>query len=85
MLRKMMKGGYRRKEGDEEFGYVYTNYDVLRICVTDDIAAFAQQQQRTYLAHRARKPNISLTKRLLFNRDKYTKPGKQYTLEDIVL
>ena len=85
MLRKMMKGGYRRKKGDNEFGYVYSNSDVIRICKTEDISAFVQRQQKTYLAHLARKPNSSLTKRLLFNNDKYTKPGKQYTLEDIVL
>jgi hypothetical protein len=85
MLRKMVKGGYRRKKGEEEFHYVYTNNDIVRICGTEDIAVFVQRQQKKYLAHLARKPNSSLTKRLLFNSDKYTKPGKQYTLETIVL
>ena len=58
MLRKMIRDGYKRRvETENEFSYVYSNEDVLRICKTGSIAEFIQKQQIKYLAHIARCPN----------------------------
>ena len=84
MLRKMVKGGYRRKE-ETDFHYVLSNDDLHKICHTENIETFVGRQQKKYLAHIARKPNLSMVKRLLFNDNKHTKPGRQTTLENVVL
>ena len=84
MLRKMVKGGYRRKK-DSEFHFVLTNSDIHNICQTTNIEQFISQQQTQYLAHLARQSNATITKKLLFNDDKYTKRGKQITLESAVM
>ena len=49
MLRKMVKGGYKRKTG--EWSFVYTNEDLKRICGTVDLIQFVKTQQRNYAAH----------------------------------
>jgi hypothetical protein len=84
MLRKMVKGGYRRKRGTE-WNFVLTNNDLHNICGTEDISDYTARQQRKYLAHLARQPNSILTKKLLFNSNDATKPGRQSTLERRVL
>ena len=84
MLRKMVKGGYRRKK-ETEFHFVLSNSDLHSICQTEDVSEFTKRQQRKYLAHLARQPNSTLTKQLLFNSNKTTKRGKQSTLESTVL
>ena len=84
MLRKMVKGGYRYKK-DAEFHFVLTNANLYNICKTITINEFVKRQQRKYLAHLARQPNATLTKKLLFNNNKATRPGRQLTLESKVL
>ena len=84
MLRKMVKGGYRRKNGTE-WKFVLSNSDLHNICGTENIGEFVKRQQRKYLAHLARQPNSALTKKLLFNCNTATKPGQQSTLESRVL
>ena len=87
MLRKMIRDGYKRRmETENDFSYVYSNKDVLRICKTESIAEFIQKQQIKYLAHIARFPNNTIIKRLLFADVKNTKRGRPIlTLEDRVL
>ena len=87
MLRKMIRDGYKRRvETENEFSYVYSNEDVLRICKTGSIAEFIQKQQIKYLAHIARCPNNTIIKRLLFADVKNTKRGRPIlTLENRVL
>ena len=84
MLRKMVKGGYRRKS-ETEWNFQLTNNDLHNICKTEEINAFVLRQQKKYLAHLARQPNWALSKRLLFNDNKSRKPGPQTTLENMVL
>ena len=84
MLRKMVKGGYRRKK-DTEWNFVLSNSDLHTICGTEDINEFTARQQRKYLAHLARQPNSTLTKKLLFNSNEASKPGRKSTLESRVL
>ena len=83
MLRKMIKGGYRRKSN--EWSFVLTNDDLHNICETETIEAYVSRQQQKYLAHIARQSNTTLTKRLLFNSEHSRKPGPKLTLESNVL
>jgi len=50
MLRKLVRNGCKK----EEFRYVMTNNEILRLCRTDDIPTFVSKQQTSYLAHFAR-------------------------------
>ena len=84
MLRKMIKGGYRRKQGTE-WKYVYRNDDLHEICKTEEVTIFTARLQKQYLAHLARQENVCTTKRLLFNSNMATKPGRAHTLETAVL
>ena len=73
-------------ETENDFSYVYSNEDVLRICKTGSIEDFIRKQQVKYLAHIARCPSNTLIKRLLFADVKTTKRGRPIsTLEDRVL
>ena len=80
----MVKGGYRRKN-EIEFQYTLSNDDLRKICRTEKIESYVARQQKKYLAHIARKSNLSMVKRLLFNDNKYTKRGRQTTPEEVVL
>ena len=84
MLRKMVKGGYRRKPGTE-WSFVFRNEDLHTICGTEDVSIFTAHQQKKYLAHLSRQPNTCMTKRLLFNSNEATKTGRTSTLERTVL
>ena len=80
MLRKMIKGGYRRKTNNE-WSFGLSNKDPHNICGTENMDIYVGRQQQKYLAHIARQPNNALTKRLLFNCDESRKPGPKLTLE----
>ena len=47
MLRKMVKGGYRRKSNSCSF--VLTNKEILKICKTENIDDYSSRVQRNYL------------------------------------
>ena len=64
MLRKMVKGGYRRKPGS--FSYVLTNVDILRRCNTESIVKFIAKQQRSYVIKVIKGENSKMMKRLMF-------------------
>ena len=82
MLRKMVKGGYRRKPGS--YCYELSNSDILRRC-TESIHQFIARQQRNFTAHVIRGENQKMTKRLLFNDNITKKPGRHITLYKTVL
>ena len=63
-LRRMMKGGFARKENS--FGYKYTNEKVLKICKTQDASKFCQIRHCKFLAHVTRSPNNTPQKQWLF-------------------
>ena len=84
MLRKMIKGGYRRKTNNE-WSFALSNKDLHNICGAENMDIYVGRQQQKYLAHIARQPNNALTKRLLFNCDESRKPGPKLTLESNVL
>ena len=95
MLRKMIRDGFREKNTREQnndpdqehnFSYILTNENVLNICKTENVNKYVSTQQAKYLAHLARQPNNTLTKRLLFNDNKNIKRGRPFvTLEQQVL
>ena len=75
MLRKMIRNGFRRKE--DQWSYVWTNEAILKLCRTETVKIFVSCQQRKYLAHLIRCDDNSLIKRLLFNNDRNTRPGRR--------
>ena len=83
MLRKMVRGGYRRKIGT--YHYELSNSDILQKCKTEDIYQFIARQQRNFIAHVIRGENNRMTKRLLFNNDATKKPGRRISLYMTVL
>ena len=83
MIRKMVRGGFRRKEGS--YSYVITNEVLLQKCNTESMVKYIRRQQRNFLAHIVRKSDTSITKLLLFNNNKSIKQGRKVTLYDSVL
>ena len=68
-LRKMIRGGYRKKkddDGEESFAFVYTNSDIQNIVKTPPLRDFIAVQYLSYFAHICRKENDDPTKRALF-------------------
>ena len=82
ILRKMIKGGFRRKR--DSWSFALTNEDILRLCNTEDIESFIRRQQRNYLAHVIRHDDASISKRLTFNDDP-RRPGRSTTMKTMVL
>ena len=83
MLRKMVKGGYRRKEGT--YSYVLSNSDILKRCNTETIHQFVLRQQRNFVAHVIRGENDRTTKRLIFNNNIFVKQGRHSSLYKTVV
>ena len=83
MLRKMVRGGYKRKDG--EWGYKITNEQLITMCKTESISSFVERQRKRYLAHVIRLPNKSITKRTMFNSDKTVVPGNHTSFLQSVL
>lgn len=78
-LRRMIKGGFRRKkgtDGSDTFKYYYTNEMLHGICKSQDICIFIKTQQTKYTYHVIRSDWSNSSKRLLFNADKYKKRGR---------
>ena len=77
MIRKMVRGGYKRKK--DEWGYKLTNQNLLDLAKTEAISAFIERQRKRYLAHVIRRPNTSMIKRVMFNADLSNVPGRHTT------
>ena len=77
MLRKMIRGGYARKE--EGWGFKMTNEELLERCQTRTITEFTEGLKRSYLAHVIRLPNTSIAKRIAFNANHAVRPGRPAT------
>ena len=76
-LRRMIRGGFKRKEGESnEFSLKINNAKLHRLCGTRDVSHFIQEQQCNYAAHIVRTASDRSTKKLMFNTDKYTKAGR---------
>ena len=68
-LRKMVRGGYRRKRGNDggdNFAFFYTNKDLEHIIKTPPLRDFMCVIYLKYVAHICRSPNTSLVKKSMF-------------------
>ena len=83
MLRKMVSGGFRRKDGS--YHYVLRNDDIVKRCKTESLISFMGRQQRNFMAHVIRMDNERVTKRMLFNNDKTTIPGRRINVYKTVI
>ena len=83
MIRKMVRKGYERKQN--EWAYKLTNKNLLDIARTESACSFVGKQRKQYLAHVIRLPNTSLVKRMMFNAEPTTVPGRQKTFVGSVL
>ena len=75
-LRRMVRGGFRRKEGDENFSYKMNDAKLHRLCGTTDLSHFIKDQQCNYAAHIVRTANDRSAKKLMFSSDKNLKAGR---------
>ena len=80
-LRRMIKGGYRRK--DDSWAFVLKNSDLLRIAKTEDVHSFVNRQRSNFVAKINQKENTSILKRLLYNDDDAKKRPKASLLSMI--
>ena len=79
-LRRMVRGGFKRKEGeDNEFSFKITNIKLHKLCGTTDLNHFIREQQCNYAAHVVRTASNRAVKKLMFNSDRYTKVGRTTT------
>ena len=62
-LRRMVNGGFARKE--DSMAYRYSNQDIIKITETTPIRLYIQQQLK-YLAHVCRMKNSDIRKQVLF-------------------
>ena len=74
MLRKMIRGGYARQA--DSWRFKMTNEKILERCHARTITEFSEGLRRSYLAHVIRLPNTSITKRIAFNSNHLTRPGR---------
>ena len=80
-LRKMTKGGYRRKK--DSWSFALTNDDIFRLSGIEDIESYIRKQQRNYLAHLVRHDDESLSKRLVFEENP-KRAGRHVAMEKMV-
>ena len=76
-LRKMVRGGCRRKK--DSYSYVYTNEQLYTLYNTTPLTTYIEKQQRSYIAHLIRQEDTLTTKRLLFDNTKNRIPGRTIT------
>ena len=73
-LRRMVRGGFRRRNADEnDFAFVYSNKDLESIVKTPPLRDIISKQYLKYVAHVCRQPNVNLTKIIMF-----AMPKKKY-------
>ena len=78
-LRRMVRGGFRRiSDENGESRYRISNAKLHSICGTSDVSNFVKSQQCSYAAHVIRMPTERSIKKLMFNDDKYSKPGRSF-------
>ena len=83
MIRKMVRGGYTRKP--DEWGYRFSNENLLDLAKTEAVSAFVDRQRKRYLSHVIRLPNASMVKRVLFNDERIAVAGRHTTLLEVLL
>ena len=82
-IRKMVKGGYKRKP--DSWSFVHTNENLLKMAKTMSLTEYVQRQQLKYFGHIVRADNSRILKRLTFNSDVSRRQGRQITLKSAVI
>ena len=77
ILRKMTRGGFRRKP--DSYSFVHSNEHLYQIGRTESLNDYIMKQQRAYIAHVIRDDDETITKKLLFNNDAVRIPGRNTT------
>ena len=67
--------GVNSKNDENTFELFYSNNDIHRICKSRDVSEFIKIKQRNYAAHLIRSNDNNMTKKLLFQEGKCSKPG----------
>ena len=75
-LRRMVRGGFQRADGSDNFRFKFTNDDIHSLCGSSDLNVFIKQQQRSYASHIVRMSRERSVKKLMFNVDKCLRPGR---------
>ena len=83
LLRRMIRGGYKRKE--DSMAFKLSNENILKLCKTESMETFIARQQRQFLAHIIRRDDTSMIKQLTFNDDTNHVRGPYTTLLNAVL
>ena len=76
LLRKMIRGGFKRINNDGDFRYNLNNEKVDAVCCISDVSNFIRKQQKDYAGHVVRMPIERCEKQLIFSDDKYHKTGR---------
>ena len=85
-LRRMIRGGFKRIDGENDFRFKMSNDALHALCNTGDVSEFVSNQQKNYAAHIVRMPCERSVKKLMFNDDKCVRPGRMHkTLLEQVL
>ena len=83
MLRRMIRGGYKRKE--DRMAFVMTNEAILGLCKTDNVGSYIERLQQQFLAHIIRREDSAIVKQVTFNNDSVRRRGRYTTLRKQVL
>ena len=83
MLRKMVRGGYRRVPETNKFQL--SNAEILARCKTEPLLDFVARQQTKFVEHVIQLDERRSIKKLLFNNSDYRKRGRQKTLYNVVV
>ena len=79
----MVRGGYKRKPN--EWGYQFTNVQLLELAKTEAVSAFIGRQRKHYLGHVIRMSNTSMVKRMMFEAEENVAIGRRTTFLKSVL
>ena len=83
MIRRMIRNGFKRKA--DTYAFVHSNQKLLLMSGTILPSEFVKKIQRSFVAHIVRRNDHTILKRMLFNDDVKTIPGRQTSLWNNVL
>ena len=83
LLRKMIRGGYKRKE--DRMAFVYTNEEIIGISKSVKIDGYIEKMQQSFISHIIRREDNAIVKKLTFNSEPSRRQGRHTTLHDEVL
>ena len=77
LLRKMIRGGFKRiEDNDGDFRYKPNNERVHAVCCISDVSKFIRKQQKDYAGRVVGMPIERCEKQLMFNDEKHHRIGR---------